>query len=118
MCGCKTHHCVSSVCAGRLEERSGGACCHVSHAEALRLALSAPVYAPGDTTGQDSWFVLEECRVRWGGYGGAGWGMGLQMGHSRQEVGQGGQRGGRPRRRRRKGGVCEELLSTKALQPV
>lgn len=47
-------------------------------------ALSAPVYAPGDTTGQDSWFVLEKCGVRQGGYGGAWWGMGLQMGRSRR----------------------------------
>ena len=55
--------------------------------------LSAPVYAPRDTTGRDSWFVLEKCRVRQGGYGGAGWGMGLQMGRSRRGVGRGG-RGG------------------------
>lgn len=72
-------------------------------------ALSAPVYAPGDTTGQDSWFVLEECRARQGGYGGAGWGMGLQMGRSRLGVdGAGwGERG--------TVGVLlwEELLSTK-----
>lgn len=45
----------------------------MSHAEALRPSqhLFTP---PGDTTGQDSWFVLEKHRVRQGRYGEAGLG--------------------------------------------
>lgn len=75
------HTVISLWCVGRLEERA--AMCHT-------LRPSAPVYAPGDRTSQDSWFVWEKCRVRQGGYVNAGWGMGLQMGHSRRGVGQGG----------------------------
>lgn len=85
VCSCKTHHSPLSAVVCWQVGREG---CMRSVLPCVTCwgpaALSAPVYAPRDTTGQDSWFVLEKCRVRQGGYGGAGWGMGLQMGRSRR----------------------------------
>lgn len=74
---------ISLVCTvfGRRPEEHA-AMCHMLRPDG---PLMAPVYAPGghDRPRQLVWF-WRSVELRQGGYGGACWGMGLQMGRSRR----------------------------------